>query len=105
MLALWNAITVGISNYLNVSSSSVTTMIHRLDENGYLNYEKYRGIRLTDDVRLKVYTPGNEILAEFFRMIGVGDETPKQWRWRNRTSFAPWDTKEARRIHDCIKDK
>ena len=53
-------------------------MIHRLDESGYLNYEKYRGIRLTDDVKLKVYIPRNEILAGFFRTIGVGDETPKQ---------------------------
>ena len=76
MLALLNATTVDISNYSNVSSSSVTKMIHRLDESGYLNYEKYRGIRLPDDVKLKVYTPRNEILAEFSRAIGVGDETP-----------------------------
>ena len=52
------ATTVDISNYLNVSSPSVTKMIKRLDESGYLNYEKYRGIRLTDDVKLKGYTPG-----------------------------------------------
>lgn len=39
---------VDISNYLNVSSPSVTKMIQRLDESGYLDYEKYRGIRLTD---------------------------------------------------------
>ena len=31
---------VDISNYLNVSSPSVTKMIQRLDETGYLNYEK-----------------------------------------------------------------
>ncbi len=36
------ATTVDISNYLNVSSPSVTKMIHHLDESGYLNYEKYR---------------------------------------------------------------
>jgi len=40
------ATTVDISNYLNVSSPNVINMIYRLDESGYLNYEKYRGIRL-----------------------------------------------------------
>ena len=38
-----------ISNYLNVSPPSVTKMIQRLDESGYLNYEKYKGIRITVD--------------------------------------------------------
>ena len=43
------ATTVDISTYLNVSSPSVTKMTQRLDETGYLKYEKYRGIRLTDE--------------------------------------------------------
>jgi len=41
------ATAVDISKYLNVSSPSVTKMIQRLNENGHLNYEKYRGISLT----------------------------------------------------------
>ena len=41
------ATTVDISNYLNLSSPNVINMKYRLDESGYLNYEKYRGIRLT----------------------------------------------------------
>ena len=67
---------VDISNYLNVSSPSVTKMIQRLDESGYLYYEKYRGIRLTDDwIKIaKSINNRHEILAEFFRMIGVDDE-------------------------------
>src|SRR5215831_2165837 len=36
-----------ISESLNVSSPSVTKMVRRLHEQGYLNYEKYRGIRHT----------------------------------------------------------
>lgn len=70
------ATTVDISNYLNVSSPSVTKMIQRLDESGYLNYEKYRGIRLTDDgIKIaKSIRNRHEILAEFFRIIGVHDE-------------------------------
>jgi Mn-dependent DtxR family transcriptional regulator len=70
------ATTVDISNYLNVSSPSVTKMIQRLDESGYLNYEKYRGIRLTDDgIKIaRSIRNRHEILAEFFRIIGVDDE-------------------------------
>ena len=43
------ATTVDISTYLNVSSPSVTKMMQKLDETGYLKYEKYRGIRLTNE--------------------------------------------------------
>jgi DtxR family transcriptional regulator, manganese transport regulator len=41
-----------------------------------LNYEKDRGIRLTDDgIRItKSIRNRHEILAEFFRMIGVDKE-------------------------------
>jgi Mn-dependent DtxR family transcriptional regulator len=51
-------------------------MIQRLDECGYLEYEKYRGIRLTDDgIKIaKSIHNRHEILAQFFRMIGVDDE-------------------------------
>jgi len=70
------ATTVDISNYLNVSSPSVTKMIQRLDEIGYLNYEKYRGIRLTEGgIKIaKSIHNRHEILAKFFKMIGVDEE-------------------------------
>ena len=32
---------------MNVSAPSVTKMLQRLDENGYLEYEKYHGINDT----------------------------------------------------------
>ncbi len=38
---------VDLSEALNVQSSSVTRMIQKLDETGYLVYEKYRNIALT----------------------------------------------------------
>src|ERR1041384_7097850 len=64
------ATTVDISDYLNVSSPSVTKMTQRLDENGYLIYEKYRGIRLTNEgVRVaKSIRTRHELLAEFLRI-------------------------------------
>jgi len=71
------ATTVDISSYLNVSSPSVTKMMQKLDETGYLKYEKYRGIRLTKEglriarnIRIR-----HGLLAEFFKIIGVDEET------------------------------
>jgi Mn-dependent DtxR family transcriptional regulator len=71
------ATTVDISNYLNVSAPSVTKMTQRLDETGYLKYEKYRGIRLTDEgVRIAQNIRNRHgLLAEFFKMIGVDEES------------------------------
>jgi Mn-dependent DtxR family transcriptional regulator len=71
------ATTVDISNYLNVSSPSVTKMMQRLDEAGYLNYEKYRGIRLTEKGAQIAENIRNKhgLLAEFFMLIGVDEES------------------------------
>ena len=67
------ATTIDISRYLNVSSPSVTKMVKRLDETGYLKYEKYRGICLTQqgiDVAMSIHQR-HSLLAEFLKMIGV----------------------------------
>jgi Mn-dependent DtxR family transcriptional regulator len=71
------ATTVDISNYLNVSSPSVTKMMQKLDETGYLNYEKYRGIRLTEEgIRIaENIRTKHGLLAEFFILIGVDEES------------------------------
>jgi Mn-dependent DtxR family transcriptional regulator len=69
--------TIDISEYLNVSSPSVTYMIQRLNESGHLNYEKYRGIRLTDKGILVAMNiqERHGLLAEFLRIIGVDEDT------------------------------
>lgn len=71
------ATTVDISEYLNVSSPSVTKMLQRLSESGHVNYEKYRGITLTGAgiavAESMHYRHG--ILAEFLMMIGVDEDT------------------------------
>lgn len=71
------ATTVDISKYLNVRSPSVTKMVQRLDENGLLEYEKYRGIRLTEKgIQIAISTrKKHELLSDFFRLIGVDKET------------------------------
>jgi Mn-dependent DtxR family transcriptional regulator len=74
------ATTLDVSRYMNVSAPSVTKMLQRLDENGYLRYEKYRGINLTpkgnslaDAIRQK-----HGILLEFFEILGIEHETANQ---------------------------
>ena len=71
------ATTVDISSYLNVSSPSVTKMVQKLDETGYLKYEKYRGIKLTNEgIRIaRNIRNRHGLLAEFFMMIGIDEET------------------------------
>lgn len=71
------ATTVDISSYLNVSSPSVTKMLQRLSESGHVNYEKYRGITLTDSgmAVAKSIHDRHGVLAEFLMMIGVDEDT------------------------------
>jgi Mn-dependent DtxR family transcriptional regulator len=66
--------TLDISRYMNVSAPSVTKMLQRLDENGYLVYEKYRGINLTAKGNSVANTIRQKhgILLEFFKMLGIG---------------------------------
>jgi Mn-dependent DtxR family transcriptional regulator len=71
------ATTIDISQCLNVSSPSVTKMLQRLDESRYLDYEKYRGIRLTQqgtDIAKNIHKR-HSLLAEFLKMIGVDEDT------------------------------
>ncbi|MEO9320563.1 MAG: transcriptional regulator MntR [Nitrososphaera sp.] len=69
------ATTIDISNYLNVSSPSVTKMVQKLDEMGYLIYEKYRGITLTDEGKAIAANirSRHSLLVEFLKIIGVDD--------------------------------
>ena len=65
-----------ISESLNVSLPSVTKMLQRLDESKYLEYEKYRGINLTEE-GIEVAENIHEkhgLLSEFFKMIGVDED-------------------------------
>jgi Mn-dependent DtxR family transcriptional regulator len=70
------ATSVDITECLNVSAPSVTKMMRRLDTTGYLEYEKYRGIRLTQqgtNVAQNIKRK-HELLTEFFKFIGVRED-------------------------------
>ena len=71
------ATTLDVSRYMNVSAPSATSMIQRLDDNGFLRHEKYHGIDLTDAGRdlAGAIRQKHGVLLEFFEMLGVDHET------------------------------
>src|SRR5882724_11068929 len=71
---------VDIASSLHVKQASVTSMVQKLDELGYLNYVKYRGLVLTDKGR-EVATriqKRHETLSRFFSLFGLDAETQKR---------------------------
>ena len=74
------ATTLDISRYMNVSAPSVTKMLQRLDEIGYLEYEKYHGINLTTKGNSIAGTirQKHDILLEFFELLGITHNVANQ---------------------------
>ena len=74
------ATTLDISRYMNVSPPSVTKMLQKLDEGGYLEYEKYHGINLTEKGNQTANTIRQKhgILLDFFEILGVGMDIANQ---------------------------
>ena len=71
---------VDIASSLDVKQASVTSMVQKLGELGYLNYEKYRGLVLTE--KGKAVATGiqkrHETLARFFSLFGLDPETQQR---------------------------
>jgi len=74
------AATLDISRYMNVSAPSVTKMLKKLDTEGYLEYEKYYGINLTEKGQkiADMIKQKHGILLEFFEILGIGKEIANQ---------------------------
>ena len=71
---------VDIASSLEVKQASVTNMVQKLGELGYLNYEKYRGLILTDKglaVACKIQKR-HETLSRFFSLFGLDSETQQR---------------------------
>jgi Mn-dependent DtxR family transcriptional regulator len=67
---------VDIAAELKISQASVTAMVQKLDAEGYVKYEKYRGMVLTSsglEVARRI-AHRHQLLTEFLRVIGVADE-------------------------------
>ena len=67
---------VDIAQSLRISQASVTNMIQRLDGEGLLKYEKYRGLALTtagEALALNI-TQRHQLLTDFLKLLGLDDE-------------------------------
>jgi Mn-dependent DtxR family transcriptional regulator len=64
---------VDIASSLRVKQASVTSMVQKLGELGYLNYEKYRGLMLTEKGRAVAcrIQKRHETLSRFFSLLGL----------------------------------
>ena len=67
---------VDIAQSLKISQASVTNMIQRMDADGLLKYERYRGLALTasGEALAKSITRRHRILTDFFRLFGLDEE-------------------------------
>ena len=67
---------VDIAQSLKISQASVTNMVQRLDAEGLLNYEKYRGLILTTagEALARNITRRHQLLTDFLKLLGLDDE-------------------------------
>jgi Mn-dependent DtxR family transcriptional regulator len=65
-----------IAAHLNLQPSSVTKMVQKLAEAGYIHYERYRGLVLTPagEALGEAMKDRHAMLEEFLRIIGVPEE-------------------------------
>jgi Mn-dependent DtxR family transcriptional regulator len=67
---------IDIAAELKISQASVTTMIQRLDAEGLVKYEKYRGMVLTnagEEVASRI-AHRHELLTDFLRQFGLAED-------------------------------
>ena len=71
---------VDIASSLKVKQASVTSMVQKLAEAGYLQYEKYRGLVMTEKGREVARKIQNRhiTLSRFFSLFGLDAETQRQ---------------------------
>jgi Mn-dependent DtxR family transcriptional regulator len=67
---------VDIAEGLKISQASVTNMVQRLDAEGLLKYEKYRGLALTTagEALARNITQRHQLLTDFLKLLGLDDE-------------------------------
>ena len=82
---------VDIASSLKVKQASVTSMVQKLGEAGYLKYEKYRGLILTNkgrEVARRIHSR-HETLSRFFFALRFGCRNAAPGHRGYRTSFKP----------------
>jgi Mn-dependent DtxR family transcriptional regulator len=68
---------VDIAESLSISQASVTNMVQRLDGDGLLKYEKYRGLVLTTagEELARNITHRHHLLTDFLQLLGLDAQT------------------------------
>lgn len=68
---------VDISQRLGISQASVTNMLQRLDSEGLVKHEKYRGTVLTPQGEqiAKAIIDRHEVLTKFLRIFNIDEDT------------------------------
>jgi Mn-dependent DtxR family transcriptional regulator len=71
---------VDIARTLRIRQASVTQMVQKLGENGFVRYEKYRGLVLTSKGKgvARAVRRRHQVLEEFFDLLGVDGETAQR---------------------------
>src|ERR1700740_1332827 len=66
---------VDIAAALEISQASVTNMVQRLDAEGLLKYEKYRGLVLTEagGKLARSIAHRHKLLTDFLKLLGLHD--------------------------------
>ena len=66
---------VDIATSLKISQASVTNMVQRLDSEGLLKYEKYRGLVLTPtgETLARNITRRHQLLTDFLKLLGLDE--------------------------------
>ena len=66
---------IDIAAALQISQASVTNMVQRLDAEGLLKYEKYRGLVLTGsgEKLARKIAQRHKLLTDFLRLLGLND--------------------------------
>jgi len=66
---------VDIAAALEISQASVTNMVQRLDAEGLLKYEKYRGLVLTEagEKLARSIAHRHKLLTDFLKLLGLSD--------------------------------
>ena len=67
---------VDIASGLKISQASVTNMVQRLDSEGLLKYEKYRGLVLTTagETLARNITDRHHLLTDFLKLFGLDEQ-------------------------------
>src|SRR5207245_10804598 len=67
---------VDIASSLEISQASVTNMVQRLDAEGLLKYEKYRGLVLTTagETLARNIMRRHQLLTDFFKLLGIDEK-------------------------------